>query len=71
MRRECDGGVCRWDDMQKEQAFVKAYWEFKRRQRVDEPSSGEFGIPWPIAEALARQVQGEFERQVLKKAVAA
>lgn len=71
MRRECDGGVCRWDTMEKERSFVEACWAFKRRQRTTEPTYEEFGITWPMAEVLARQVQAEFERQVLKKAVAA
>lgn len=71
MRRECDGGVCRWDIMQKEQAFVAACWAFKRRHRTTEPTAEEFGLMWPMAEALARQVQAEFERQVLKKVMEA
>lgn len=70
MRAQCDGGVCRWNDMQKEQGFVKACWAFKRRERTEEPTHEEFGISWPMAEALARQVQAEFERQVMRKSAA-
>ena len=51
--------------MSKEEAFVAAYWAFKRRQRLEEPTAHEFGLPWSLSEALARQVQKEFEQQVL------
>lgn len=50
-----------------EAAFVRACWEFKRRHRTEEPTAHEFGIPWELSEFLARQVQKEFEAEVLRK----
>ena len=44
--------------------FVKAYWAWKRRQRVTEPQGPEFGLDAIRAECLARQVHWEFERDV-------
>lgn len=60
----CIDGRCQ-RDTSKEEAFVRACWEFKRRQRTEEPTAHEFGIPWSLSEVLARQVQKEFEQQVL------
>lgn len=62
----CIDGRCQ-RDISKEEAFVRAYWDFKRRLRTDEPTAHEFGIPWSLSEVLARQVQKEFEHQLFRK----
>ena len=64
---QCDSQVCVWRDLKKEEAFVLACWEYKRRHRTEEPTADEFGLLWPLAEALARQVQAEFERKVISE----
>ncbi len=56
------------DCMSKEEAFVRAYWEFKRRHRLEEPTAHEFGLPLCVSEALARQVQKEFDHEVFRRA---
>lgn len=53
-----------------QEKFVAACWAFKRRHRTEEPTAHEFGIPWSLSEALARQVQKEFEQQVLRNSKA-
>lgn len=47
--------------------FAAACWAFKRRERTTEPTAKEFDLFPPLAESVARQVQIEFERRVLRK----
>jgi len=71
MKHSCDPFFDHYQNLKKQEAFVAACWAFKRRQRTEEPTAHEFGIPWSLAEVLARQVQKEFEEQVLRRSVAA
>jgi len=71
MKQTCDPLFDRYENLKKQQAFAAACWAFKRRERTTEPTALEFGIPWSLAEVLARQVQKEFEQRVLRKLVAA
>jgi len=69
--KDCNLQIELWEAMKRQEAFVSACWAYKRRERTEEPTAFEFGIPWSLAEVLARQVQKEFEQRVLRKLVAA
>lgn len=70
MRHQCDSMLENWQTLTKQQAFVRALWSYKRRERTEEPTAQEFGLCKTTAEGLARHVQFEFEQQVLKKVAA-
>jgi hypothetical protein len=50
----------------KEEAFVDAYWAFKRQQRVSEPTPEEFGLTLGMWQALSHQVHIEFQNQATR-----
>jgi len=51
----------------KEERFVDAYWQWKRRLRTTEPTFEEFGLHEEIAALLAKHVHRRFEQQALRR----